>query len=101
MFCLICRAFVVWKKRSAGTPRTAGGRQKREQSNCCDWCREAGKCERSKESGKKSVPQKKTTVGKEKKPSIHEQLEINKKIIQEKQGKDKPEKGVDLGVRTV
>ena len=39
--------------------------------------------------------------GKEKKPSIHERLEINKRIIQEKQGKDKPERGVDLGVRTV
>ena len=48
-----------------------------------------------------SVPQKKLTAGKEKKPSIHERLEINKKIIQEKQGKDKPERGVDLGVRTV
>ena len=33
--------------------------------------------------------------------SIHERLEINKKIIQEKQGKDKPERGADLGVRTV
>ena len=39
--------------------------------------------------------------GKEKKPSIHERLEINKRIIQEKQGKDKPERGADLGVRTV
>ena len=57
--------------------------------------KEAGKAER------KSVPQKKATVGKEKKPSIHERLEINKKIIQEKQGKDKPERGADLGVRTV
>ena len=28
-------------------------------------------------------------------------LEINKRIIQEKQGKDKTERGVDLGVRTV
>ena len=28
-------------------------------------------------------------------------LEINKRIIQEKQGKDKPERGADLGVRTV
>ena len=37
--------------------------------------------------------------GKEKKPSIHERLEINKRIIQEKQGKDKPERGADLGVR--
>ena len=34
-------------------------------------------------------------------PSIHERLEINKRIIQEKQGKDKPERGADLGVRTV
>ena len=33
--------------------------------------------------------------------SIHERLEINKKIIQEKQGKDKPERGADLSVRTV
>ena len=50
---------------------------------------------------KNPVPQKKATVGKEKKPSIHERLEINKKIIQEKQGKDKPERGADLGVRIV
>ena len=40
--------------------------------------------------------------GKEReKPSIHERLEINKRIIQEKQGKDKPERGADLSVRTV
>ena len=38
-------------------------------------------------------------TGKEKKPSIHERLEINKRIIQEKQGKDKQERGVDFGVR--
>ena len=31
----------------------------------------------------------------------YERLEINKRIIQEKQGKDKTERGVDLGVRTV
>ena len=54
--------------------------------------KESGKAER------KSVPQKKATAGKEKKPSIHERLEINKKIIQEKQGKDKPERGVDKHV---
>ena len=36
-----------------------------------------------------------------KKPSIHERLEINKRKIQEKQGKDKPERGADRGVRTV
>ena len=57
--------------------------------------KDTGKSER------KSVLLKKATVGKEKKPSIHERLEINKKIIQEKQGKDKPERGADLGVRTV
>ena len=39
--------------------------------------------------------------GIEKKPSIHERLEINKKLIQEKQGKDKPERGDDRGVRTI
>ena len=53
------------------------------------------------ESGSKPVAQKKAMPGKEKKPSIHERLEINKRIIQEKQGKDKPERGADLGVRTV
>ena len=57
--------------------------------------KEAGKAER------KAVAQKKEMPGKEKKPSIHERLEINKRIIQEKQGKDKPERGADLGVRTV
>ena len=45
--------------------------------------------------------QKQAVVGKDKKLSIHERLEINKRIIQEKQGKDKTERGVDLGVRTV
>ena len=45
--------------------------------------------------------ERKAITGKEKKPSIHERLEINKRIIQEKQGKDKPERGADLGVRTV
>ena len=57
--------------------------------------KDAGKAER------KPVAQKKAMPGKEKKPSIHERLEINKRIIQEKQGKDKPERGADLGVRTV
>ena len=57
--------------------------------------KDAGKTER------KAVAQKKTMPEKEKKPSIHERLEINKRIIQEKQGKDKPERGADLGVRTV
>ena len=55
--------------------------------------KDAGKAER------KAVAQKKEMPGKEKKPSIHERLEINKRIIQEKQGKDKPERGADLGVR--
>jgi len=44
---------------------------------------------------------KKAMAGKEKKPSIYERLEINKRIIQKKQGKDKPERGADLSVRTV
>ena len=57
--------------------------------------KDAGKAER------KAVAQKKAMPGKEKKPSIHERLEINKRIIQEEQGKDKPERGADLGVRTV
>ena len=57
--------------------------------------KDAGKTDR------KPAQQKQEVVGKDKKLSIHERLEINKKIIQEKQGKDKPERGVDLGVRTV
>ena len=57
--------------------------------------KDAGKAER------KAITEKKTMIGKEKKLSIHERLEINKRIIQEKQGKDKPERGADLGVRTV
>ena len=50
---------------------------------------------------KKAITEKKTMTGKEKKPSLHERLEINKRIIQEKQEKDKPERGTDSGVRTV
>ena len=53
----------------------------------------AGKTDR------KTAQQKQTVDGKDKKLSIHERLEINKKIIQEKQGKDKPERGADFGVR--
>ena len=49
----------------------------------------------------KPKQQKQTATGKDRKLSIHERLEINKRIIQEKQGKDKPERGADLGVRTV
>ena len=55
--------------------------------------KDAGKADR------KPVQQKQAVDGKDKKLSIHERLEINKKIIQEKQGKDKPERGVDLGVK--
>ena len=47
---------------------------------------------------RKAITEKKIMPGKEKKPSIHERLEINKRIIQEKQGKDKPERGADRGV---
>ena len=48
--------------------------------------KEAGKTDR------KTAQQKQTVDGKDKKLSIHERLEINKKIIQEKQGKEKPER---------
>ena len=57
--------------------------------------KDVGKAER------KAITEKKTMTGKEKKPSIYERLEINKRIIQEKQRKDKPERGADLSVRTV
>ena len=55
--------------------------------------KDAGKTDR------RTAQQKQTVDGKDKKLSIHERLEINKKIIQEKQGKDKPERGADRGVR--
>ena len=55
--------------------------------------KDAGKADRKPEQ------QKQAMEGKEKKPSIHERLEINKRIIQEKQGKDKPDRGADRGVR--
>ena len=55
--------------------------------------KDAGKADRKPEQ------QKQAMEGKEKKPSIHERLEINKRIIQEKQGKDKPERGANRGVR--
>ena len=54
---------------------------------------DAGKTDR------RTAQQKQTVDGKDKKLSIHDRLEINKKIIQEKQGKDKPERGADFGVR--
>ena len=57
--------------------------------------KDAGKTDR------RTAQQKQKVNGKDKKLSIHERLEINKKIIQEKQGKDKPERGADFGVRTV
>ena len=55
--------------------------------------KDAGKADR------KPGRQKQAVDGKDKKLSIHERLEINKRIIQEKQGKDKPERGADRGVR--
>ena len=48
---------------------------------------------------RKPAQQKQVVDGKEKKLSNHERIEINKRIIQEKQGKDKPERGADRGVR--
>ena len=73
---------VVEKNESReAVPRTGG------EANIA--VKDAGKAER------------KAITGKEKKPSIHERLEINKRIIQEKQGKDEPERGADLSVRMV
>lgn len=43
--------------------------------------------------------QKQMATENDKKLSIHERLEINKKIIKDEQGKDKPKRGVDHGVR--
>ena len=51
--------------------------------------KDAGKTDR------KPAQKKQAVDGKDKKLSIYERLEINKRIIQEKQGKDKPERGAD------
>ena len=48
---------------------------------------------------RKPAQQKQAVDGKDKKLSIHERIEVNKRIIQEKQGKDKLERGADRGVR--
>lgn len=84
MYCRICRAFAVWKKRCAGETRTAGSRENESREavpragvEINTAVKDAGKAER------KAVAQKKTMPEKEKKPSIHERLEINKRIIQE------------------
>ena len=47
----------------------------------------------------KQVQQKQVVAGKDKKLSIHERLEINKRIIQDKQLDDKPARGADRRVR--
>ena len=51
--------------------------------------KDAGKTDR------KPAQKKQAVDGKDKKLSIYERLEINKRIIQEKQGKDRPERGAD------
>lgn len=102
MCCRICRVLQSGRKGGEGETRTAGGRENESREavpragvEANTAVKDAGKAER------KAVAQKKAMPGKEKKPSIHERLEINKRIIQEKQGKDKPERGADLDVRTV
>ena len=57
--------------------------------------KDAGKTDR------KPAQKKQAVDGKDKKLSIYERLEINKRIIQEKQGKDKPEREADRDVRQV
>ena len=59
------------------------------------------KVKNTKTAGKEALIKRtedKKVATKAKKPSIHERLEINKRKIQEKQGKDKPERGTDRGV---
>lgn len=62
------------------------------------------KADNTKTAGKEnSIMQSEATkvTATAKKTFIHERLEINKRKIQEKQGKDKSERGADRGVRTV
>ena len=76
-------------------PGQVGGRVLRQSLR--SWCHAVVK--EAEKTDRKTAQQKQTVDGKDKKLSIHERLEINKKIIQEKQGKDKPERGADFGVR--
>ena len=79
-------------KRCEGETRTADSR-KVTSTEANEVVKDVGKTDR------KPAQQKQAVDGKDKKLSIHERLEINKRIIQEKQGKDKSERGADRGVR--
>ena len=94
----ICRVFAIWRKRCEGETRTADSRryegradERVTSTEANEVVKDVGKTDR------KPAQQKQAVDGKDKKLSIHERLEINKKIIQEKQGKDKPERGL-IGV---
>lgn len=78
MYCRICRAFAAWKKRCEGETRTAGSRENESREAVPRTGGEANIA--VKDAGK---AERKEITGKEKKPSIHERLEINKRIIQE------------------
>ncbi len=93
-FCNLEEKGVKERREQQITERNEGRADERGTSTEANAVvKDAGKADR------KQVQQKQAVVGKDKKLSIHERLEINKRIIQEKQGKDKPERGADRGVR--
>ena len=93
-FCNLEEKGVKERREQQITERNEGRADERGRSTEANAVvKDAGKADR------KPAQQKQAVDGKNKKLSIHERLEINKKIIQEKQGKDKPERGADLGVR--
>ena len=95
-FCNLEEKGVKERREQQITERNEGRADERGTSTEANAVvKDAGKADR------KQVQQKQAVVGKDKKLSIHERLEINKRIIQEKQGKDKPERGADRGVRQV
>ncbi len=92
-FCNLEEKGVKERREQQITERNEGRADERGTSTEANAVvKDAGKADR------KQVQQKQAVVGKDKKLSIHERLEINKRIIQEKQGKDKPERGADWGV---
>ena len=74
---------------------------KNERTGKCRSITKTGRATGRENKNVDSEPKARQKNGNETSCSNRVRLEINKKIIQEKQGKDKPERGADLGVRTV
>ncbi len=98
------QSFAVWKKKVCRKSRN--GRLQKKQDSRVEASRAANVTKGDNDKAVKKVvssmqTEKNKATTKAKKPSIHERLEINKRKIQEKQGKDELERGADRDVRTV